>query len=236
MKKVASIVCALLVLLVFSSSVMAEDTKGIYVGLVGGYVIPTGISGIIQPNDGRARNEYDPSLKNGYLYGAKAGWLTPFTNRILALELEYNHITNDFDKAKRFISPEMPDADLDLNSKINIDLIMFNMIARYPNGRFHPYVGAGAGYAYAKINDTVVSLEGEQMWTYNGGSKGVFAYQGIAGIDFDITKNIIVGLAYKYIGLQKITYDTIVLDGPEPSVAELNYRSHNITLSLSYMF
>lgn len=236
MKKVASIVCALLVLLVFSSSVMAEDTKGIYVGLVGGYVIPTGISGIIKPIDGTYRNEYDPSLKNGYLYGAKVGWLTPFTNRIMSLELEYNHITNEFDKAKRFISPPMPDADLGLNSKINIDLIMFNMIARYPEGRFHPYIGAGAGYAYAKINDTVVSFQGVPFWTYAGGSKGVFAYQGIVGMDIDITKNIIVGLAYKYIGLEKITYDTVVLAGPQPSIAELNYRSHNITLSLSYMF
>lgn len=233
MKKVASLVCAFLVLLVFSSSVMAEDTKGIYVGLVGGYVIPTGISGVLN-NTAGTYPEYDPSLKNGYLYGAKVGWLTPFTNRIMALELEYNHIANEFDKAKRFIA--MPPADLDLNSKINIDLIMFNMIARYPDGRFHPYIGAGAGYAHARINDTEVSLAGVSLWTYSGGSKGVFAYQGIAGMDFDITKNIIIGVSYKYIGLQKITYDSIILPGPEAVVADLNYSSHNITLSLSYMF
>jgi opacity protein-like surface antigen len=243
MKKFTYIVSFLLILLFFSVSfVQAQDktadTKGIYVGLIGGYVIPSSYGGAILDASTGANlyTNYDPVLKNGYLYGAKVGWLTPFTKRILALELEYNHITNDFDKAK---NADTVRGDYDLNSTINIDLIMINLIARYPNGRFHPYVGAGAGYAYANINDIVESYPAYETRQMSGGSKSVFAYQGMTGIDVDITKNIIVGLAYKYIALQKISYNSNLyssVDGYSATIAETNYRSHNITLSLSYMF
>ncbi len=40
MKKFTSVMFILLVLLFFSSVAMAQDTKGIYVGILGGYVIP----------------------------------------------------------------------------------------------------------------------------------------------------------------------------------------------------
>ncbi len=44
MKKLTSIMFILLVLLFCSSAVMAQDTKGIYVGILGGYVIPNDAS------------------------------------------------------------------------------------------------------------------------------------------------------------------------------------------------
>ncbi len=49
---------------------------------------------------GETLASYDASMKNGYLFGAKVGWLTPFTNRIMAVELEYNYLHSTFDQAK----------------------------------------------------------------------------------------------------------------------------------------
>ena len=238
MKKIIFVICTLAVFLVFSSNVLAEDTKGVYAGIVGGFSIPSNIGGTLN-NAAGTYPPYDPSLKNGYLLGAKVGWLTPFTDKILALELEYNHIKNDFDKAKRFIL--MPPAELDLYSAINIDLFMFNAIARYPQGKFHPYLGLGLGLAYVKTDDTVVSHAGEPIWTYDGGSDGVFAYQIMTGIDVDITKNIILGLTYKYIGMQEISFGSNIRVVSDPSIVEqvnasMDYHSHNIIFSICYLF
>ena len=114
---------------------------------------------------------------------------------------------------------------------------MFNLIARYPTGRFHPYLGAGAGCAYVKITDADYSYMGSSFGTITGGSDTVFAYQVMAGLDFDITKNIIIGMSYKYLVLDKISFDHDYYWGWGPGgKAEMDYKAHNIMLSLSYMF
>ncbi|HDQ03510.1 MAG TPA: porin family protein [Deltaproteobacteria bacterium] len=236
MKKVIYAVFVVLMMFAFSSLAHAQSgTKGIYVGLVGGYVVANDVDGklsygpasLISTNSGI-------SLVSGYLVGAKVGWLTPFTNRILALELEYNHIEQKMDSWDNWVAT--PGFAAGLDGKIKIDLLMFNMIARYPEGRFHPYVGAGAGAAYAKIGDTsFISLRGYEG-VAGGGSDTVFAYQLMAGLDFDITENIILGAGYKYLVADKVQYDSFSAEMWGRGSMQADYKGHNIMLSLSYMF
>jgi opacity protein-like surface antigen len=238
MKKAMWMVFILLAVLTFSSAALAQDKRtdslGIYIGPVYGFVIPTSISGaVIDPTDGTSIfPEYNPSMKNGYMFGGKIGWLTPFTKRILAVEFEYNRIVNDFDKASNLLAPGV---DADLQSRIQLDLFMLNLLVRYPNGRIHPYIGGGAGYALVKIDPIAVTYLGAPVINFDSGSTGVFAYQAMAGIDFDITKNLVLGLGYKYLAPQKIKYDTKIF-GEFPVNAELDYRAHIITLSACYLF
>jgi opacity protein-like surface antigen len=238
MKIIIYIISALSMLLSFSSVALAQDkqaeTLGIYVGPIYGYVIPTIKNGaIIDPTTGTSIfPDYGPSLKDGYMFGAKIGWLTPFTKRIMAVEFEYNRIVNDFDKANNILAPGLI---ADLQSRIQLDLFMLNILARYPNGRFHPYIGGGAGYALVKIDPIAVTYQGAPVINFGGGSTGVFTYQAMAGIDIDITKNIVLGLGYKYLVPQKIKYDSNIL-GVVPVTAEMDYSSHNITLSVCYLF
>ena len=116
---------------------------------------------------------------------------------------------------------------------------MFNLIARYPVGRFHPYIGSGIGCAIAKMTDTKISvafIPGPAAMI-GGGSDTVFAYQVMAGLDFDITKNIIAGISYKYLVLDTISFGNNVVElWNGPGDVKLNYKSHNFILSLSYMF
>ncbi len=141
MKKFTSVMFILLVLLFFSSVAMAQDTKGIYVGILGGYVIPNDATANVTEAGNPHIPQYDASMKNGYLLGAKVGWLTPFTNRIMAVELEYNYLHSTFDQAKNF---EGAPFAFNIDGKVNMNLFMLNLLARYPNGIFHPYIGAGA--------------------------------------------------------------------------------------------
>jgi opacity protein-like surface antigen len=243
MKKIFYVFYLFVIFLSFSSAVYAQDkpadTYGVYLGLIGGYSIPgndtsatfTGLSG--------SGFSFDTSLKNGFLYGAKVGWLTPFTNRILAVEFEYNNLENSFSSFNAPVFPGFPAAvNGDLGGKISMNLLMLNLLVRKPEGRFHPYAGAGFGYADVKVDDMNLTPAGiPAVLTISHGSKGVFAYQVLAGMDIDITKNIFVGINYKYIAPQKISYDSnISMGGSAPGSMEVDYKSHNITLSVCYMF
>lgn len=71
---------AIVILIVFLSAVSvfaAENEKtGFYVGISGAYVIPQTMT-LSDPDN--SHNKFDTTLKNGYLIGVTAGWITPFT-------------------------------------------------------------------------------------------------------------------------------------------------------------
>lgn len=215
------------------------ETKGIYIGLIGGYVlaqdIDTEITNLANPLD---RANFDVSLKDGYLFGAKVGWLTPFTNRILAIEFEYNYLASDFE-GMSISTPPVP-GEYDADGKIQLNLFMTNVLGRYPYGRFHPFAGIGAGYAHISLDNSLYSNNPYSSGYYRSeeGNAGAFAYQFMAGLDIDITKNIILGFSYKYLGTTEFSYEgywdnTGTLFAVEK---DMKYSSHNFILSVCYMF
>ena len=82
--------------LLFSQTAFAAQNTGFYFGISGGYVIPQSMT-----MSESYYGDTDTTLENGGFVGVKSGWLTPFTRRIMALEMEYNYIFGtDFDKSK----------------------------------------------------------------------------------------------------------------------------------------
>lgn len=225
MKKI--ILFAAAVLLLLANAAFAAENTGFYIGVSGGYVIPQTMT-ISDPDSGAYL--MDAKLKNGYLAGVTAGWLTPFTNRILAMELEYNYIFGtDFDNGKIVDFGAGP-ATLDGTNKIHA--LLANFKARYPQGRFHPYAGFGVGYAYVQVGDiTATSAEGYGTMRTLGASGGAFCWQLLAGLDFDITPNLGVGIGYKYF----VTKPTIGSEGDE-IYSEADYKASIVTLGLTYTF
>jgi opacity protein-like surface antigen len=215
----------------------SSDT-GFYVAIVGGVSMPMDMKTTItagSPMNGWLSG--DVSLKTGWIAGTKLGYLTPATNRILAVELEYNHIVNDSDTGKTYT---FEGVSFHLDSNIKIDALMLNLMGRYPEGRFHPYIGAGAGYANVAIDD-VRGSSGAYTANNSSGSKGVFAYQFLVGIDFDIASNWFVGLGYKYFAASKASYDVTITSPLFPGVSvpgsvDAEYKSNIITFSVGYLF
>jgi outer membrane protein OmpA-like peptidoglycan-associated protein len=84
---------------------------------------------------------------------------------------------------------------------------------------FTPYIGVGAGIAQVRLN---VDGESDRDW--------VFAYQGIAGVSYNITNALAVTLDYRYFA----TVD------PKFDIGGLNvkgeYRNHSILAGLRYSF
>ena len=239
MRKFAIICMSLFVFLsVPFIAVAAEgNTLGIYVGVLGGAAIPADMNTTVTSKVTGVSFNQDISLNVGWLAGVKVGYLTPFTNRILAVELEYNHIENGFDSGKTYQVLGVP---LNFNSNVKIEAVMFNLIGRYPEGKLHPYVGAGAGYAYLQIDDIKASFAGTNVLNASSGSDSVFAYQFLAGLDFDITKNWFAGLGYKFFHADKASYDMSITSpfatGSDAGSIDVDYTSHNIVVTVGYLF
>jgi len=233
MKRFGIIFVSLLTVFVFAFNASAQDdTRGLYVGLLGGFSFPPSLSTTLTDQSDGENDKVDIGMKTGWLAGAKVGYLTPFTNRILAAELEYNHLESNFDSK--------PIGGGTLDGGIKADVLMVNLIGRYPGGRFHPYVGVGGGYANVKVNDITGWAQNAKIMTIQGGSQGVFAYQFLAGVDFDITRNWMVGLGYKYLASSSMSFNTTAsaADGSASIAANVDttYKSHNLVLTVGYFF
>jgi len=216
-----------------------DNTTGVYIAVTGGAAFPSDLeSTLVDKAPGGGTIKHDISLDTGWFLGAKVGWQTPFSKRWFAVELEFNHMENSFDTGKHYNTVGVP---LTYDSKVKVDTGMLNLIGRYPEGRIHPYVGVGGGYANVQLDDIHSSIVGINLLNTSSGSEGVLAYQVMLGCDFDITKNVFVGISYKYFAADTAKFDTNITSPFVPGVAdpgtiEVKYKSHNVALTIGYLF
>jgi opacity protein-like surface antigen len=213
----------LMFMLLSQAAFAAENSNtGFYVGISGGYVIPQALS--ITPKDGGSDTKFDATLNNGYFVGVKSGWNTPFTNRIMAMEIEYNYIRENFDNSKY-----IPEIGTTLDGTMGVHALLFNLKARYPEGQIHPYVGAGLGWSLVQLGDLTTGDGGSVKGDIGNG----FCWQLLAGVDFDITPNVGVGIGYKYLA----TSPTIGSAGTKNKIyADTDFKASMVTVGLTFMF
>jgi opacity protein-like surface antigen len=228
MKKFGLVVLFLL----FSQTAFTAPNTGFYVGVSGGYVIPQTMS-FSDTDDGY--EYFKATLENGYNLAIRTGWLTPFTRNIMAMEIEYNYMNNNFDNSKILLSPDHPGFSVTLDGNMSIHAVLFNIKARYPQGPIHPYAGFGLGYAYASIGDiTERQVGGTGMEVWPGESGGGFCWQFLAGVDFDITPNMSFGIGYKYFSAYPTVGERDYYS--DHYYADLDYRASIITAGLTFTF
>ncbi len=81
--------------------------------------------------------------------------------------------------------------------------------------RFTPYIGAGVGYAYNKLDGAGISE-----------SESNFAYQGIAGVSYTIDNNWALTAQYNYV-------DTLDFDY---AGGDLDFTAHEVKAGVRYTF
>lgn len=81
---------------------------------------------------------------------------------------------------------------------------------------FTPYIGAGLGWAYNKLDAAGISE-----------SENNFAYQGIAGISYEITPNWSLTADYRYIDTLRFDYAAFPLN---------DYQAHEVRGGVRYTF
>ena len=190
---------------------------GGYLGLFGGYVIPSETDFEIQGIS------FDVDLNDTWLLGAKFGFI-PQTAKFIALEIEYNHIfQHDIDK-QTLISGG--GSSLEISGDASANNLLFNLIFRYPEGQFHPYAGGGVGWCWFDVSRQFTGRSGNSTFTSNLNESGdAFAWQLIAGVNIDITPMWSLDLGYKYFNTE-----------PDIAGSDVKYSSHIFTAGFSVHF
>lgn len=231
-KKNFSFIVAALILMLSAGSVFAAENSntGFYIGISGGYVIPQTLT-ISDPDD--SSQKFDATLNNGYFVGVTTGWQTPFTKRIMAMEIEYNYIRNNFDNSK-IIPDIMESGSGTIDGTMGIHALLFNLKARYPEGKIHPYAGAGLGWSIVQLGD--LTIGGPAPGVQKGDIGNGFCWQLLAGVDFDITPNVAVGIGYKYLAANTTIGSKEDHHDSDRIYADADFRASMINVGLTFSF
>lgn len=178
----------------------AKEAGPFYVGLYGGWVMPQDL----EPEDGD-----DVPLKDSWALGAKFGYIIPQV-KWLAAELEYFY---------------MAEQDIDLagvDGDFKASNLMVNIIARYPEGKIHPYIGFGIGWSWGEFNASAPGFGSVDE------SDNAFAWQILAGVNFEITPQWSADIGYRYFTAK---YEL----GDEPSV-DATSKNHMFLIGVNFHF
>ncbi len=212
MKKIScsvSIIVLVIALSLLPFKTALAETGG-YLGVFGGYTFSPDA-------DGRQNFYYkDLDVQNTYMLGLKVGY-TPPQMRYLSFELEFSFLNPDIDRTN--IGP-----NLSVHGDVEFYNIMYNMTLKYPEGKIHPYIGGGLGLSYAHISG-VESFDGVDFVKASDDA-GAFAWQLLAGVEFDLISNLSVDVGYRYFASNpEFDFDT-----------ELDFKTSVVTLGLKYNF
>jgi OmpA-OmpF porin, OOP family len=119
--------------------------------------------------------------------------------------------------------------------------ILANVVLQYPIPRtvVVPYIGAGVGGA-ATIFDTddfYMPVPGGSVSLHGSQSDFVFAWQGIAGVRFDLNQWMSLGVRYRYLYTDSSTYSfESYHHGPDFDLDLSSFHSHLVALIFQMKF
>jgi len=187
-----------------------RSTSPFYLGVFGGYVAPEDMTWTSRVTGASA----DLALDESGMMGIKFGYILPQT-RALAVELEWNYMFEQ-NIPPQVIGGVRESGDVALNN------FLVNLILRYPEGKVHPYVGAGIGASSMNIRNT--ESVGGTVYVADETDTG-FAWQFLAGVNIELAPNLSADLAYRYFGTN-----------PDFSLIDVDYRTHAVTFGLNFHF
>ncbi|MBI3506821.1 MAG: OmpA family protein [Proteobacteria bacterium] len=112
--------------------------------------------------------------------------------------------------------------------RLDVTSAMGNILYDFANDSpIIPYLGVGAGGARMRASN----IGPDQGNAIVSGTTNVFAYQGIAGLDYRIDDNMAIGASYRYFAAQSASISSSAGDK-----ASLPYRDHSILFGVRYAF
>lgn len=187
-----------------------QFTEGIYVG--------AGVGGHKPQNSSvsEAGQSTGIGLKTGLAGAVAIGYA--YGNGLRA-ELELAHRRSKVDAAA---------AGRTANGSLDATSLMINGLYDIATGTsFVPYLGAGVGGARVRAGNLGTLTSGASV----GGGDTVFAYQGIAGLDYHVDANWALGASYRYFGTQKADIGTNAA-----TKASVPFRDHAVLLGMRWNF
>ena len=216
-----------------STAALAQTTSGFYVGGGGGVNWTKDSDITLTDPSVPATLSGEAEFDTGWGAVGQVGYKGLFLPG-LRLEFEFNYRDNDLDKVTVdsvngvSISPTELGAlsgTSPVTGSVRSIAPMFNVLYDFNTGSpITPYLGAGVGPAWVKLKTSDGS-------SGSSDTDVVFAYQGIAGIAYNITNNLSLWLDYRYFATQDPEWS--FEDG---STVEGEYRNHTVMIGLRWFF
>ena len=233
MKKVANyfFIYTLAILFALCPLKSASAQVGGYIGIWGGYTIsPDARSGDYYDN-WDYYHDFNLDIQESWVFGAKVGY-TPPPLKYFSFEFEYSYLNPDINRSvldrygSDFVAVE---GDVKLNN------FMFNSIAKYPQGRFHPYIGAGFGFSYSDMSATATQRSsGVTSSASVGKDYTSFAWQLLTGVEIDIINNLSVDIGYRYFATEIEFENAAEIEFKNDT--KIDFTTSMITLGLKFLF
>lgn len=196
-------------------STPAIPPASFYVGAFGGATFPvdSNISGPQVPSGSRA------SWDTGWLAGGTVGYIIGNGFRV---ELEGAYRRNSIDRMY----------GAGASGRISNITAMGNVIYDINTGTFiTPYIGIGVGASYAQVRATPGA--GAASTTSFSDHDVVLAYQGIAGVSFQVTPELALGVDYRFFGTMEPRFGSNLTPSSDHSFTN---RQHTVTAGIRYLF
>ena len=176
------------------------------------------VAGINIPADSDWTGPGQPTITIEYNSGFTGGVFAGYDYGMVRVEGEVRYLQADIDKFSAL------GVSLDAGADVNTWGYMLNGYYDFENSSaLTPYLGVGIGAAHVEIKNA--SLLG---YSIPGKDKDTeFAYQFIAGIDYSVSQQMMVGLSYRYFGTSDLKFE-----GDQ----EIEYGTHNILASIRFNF
>jgi OOP family OmpA-OmpF porin len=160
----------------------------------------------------------------GYGIGGVLGFEHRFRNSWVGMRNEVEVVYRNSDADSHNVAGV---SDSSVEGNVSTTALMFNAYLDVKTASaFRPYVGAGIGVANVDFNDyrgAGVDILDEDTT--------VIAYQGIAGVMFDMTEQTALTLDYRYFATSDADVTT-----QAPSNTDIAYKSHNVFVGAQYRF
>jgi opacity protein-like surface antigen len=133
----------------------------------------------------------------------------------------------------------IPDPIVDpLHTKLQTTTLMFNVYKDFGNFRgFTPYVGAGIGAAYHRLDDVSFTGNPALLNRIHGDNDLAFAWSLMAGVGYQISDRAILDFGYRYIDMGSISSQRSDTGGfVNPAVHFDDLTAHEIKVGLRYHF
>jgi outer membrane protein OmpA-like peptidoglycan-associated protein len=189
-----------------------------YAGLQAGgsYLQDASVSG--------SSENFSTEYQFGYGGVASGGYgFTPNSWGQWKVEGEVGYRTNEVNKATRSGSSNTGGS----GTVSALDFMVNGLLEFMPKSKWHPYVGAGVGYAMVKADS--VRNSGSALYSASGDWQ--LAYQGILGGSYDINNNWAVKADYRYFATTDATVSNF---RAQPMTTD--YRDHALMIGFTYKF
>ena len=199
--------------------------RGFYIGGFGGLNLENGTevdryNSDLQNNNGAPAAEVEWKL--GWVAGGEIGWSH---GNGLMTGIEYAYRSVDVDNI------DVGAPTLSHGGDVRLHTVMANATYQLPVEMFgfiRPYAGGGVGVGFVQYND--INIDGDIV----DDDDTVLAYQGFAGLAFNIAPRLAATAEYRYVGTDETKANTTSLFGINKT--DIRVGAHNFLAGLKYQF